>query len=237
MICVGILEDEIAQQQLLVSYLERLSQERDERINVELFSDAQTFLENAVHYDILLLDIFLGENEKTGFDVAEAVRAKDRNVLILFITNLAQYAVKGYAVNAFDFVVKPVSYPDFQGKLNRAFDYLAPDCAAYITVKTQGGIVRLDVSTIEYVEVRLHNITFHTDKGQVSSSGSMTAIEAMLPENTFFRCHVAYLVNLKCVQNVDRLTAQVGEANLPISRHRRKEFMKALVNCLRDEMP
>lgn len=44
---------------------------------------------------------------------AEEIRKKDTEVIIIFITNSPQYAIKGYAVDALDYVLKPVSYYAF----------------------------------------------------------------------------------------------------------------------------
>lgn len=236
MICIGILEDEAAQRQLLWDYLEKLSEERGARMNVEVFGDSRTFLENAVQYDILLLDIFLGEGQPTGFEVAQRVRERDQDVMVLFITNLAHFALRGYSVNAFDFIIKPVSYPAFREKMGRALDRLEASKEKKLTLRTRGGLTRLSTGAILFVEVRGHSITFHTRDGLVETGGAMSKVEAMLEGEDFFRCHVAYLVNLRQVDAVDRAGAVVGGETVPISRHRRKAFMQALVDCLGGEL-
>ncbi len=48
-----------------------------------------------------------------GLEAAAALRKRDAEVCLIFITSLAQYALKGYEVNAFDFLVKPLSYELF----------------------------------------------------------------------------------------------------------------------------
>ena len=236
MICIGILEDEAAQRQLLWDYLNRFCQERSVRANVEVFGDSRAFFENAVQYDILLLDIFLGDGQMNGMEVARRVRQTDPDVLMLFVTNLAHFALSGYQVNAFDFLIKPVDYRAFEEKLSRALNHLEARKAMRLTLRTRGGLTRLNVNAIQYVEVRGHSITFHTEAGLVKAGGTMAKVEAMLQEEDFFRCHVAYLVNLHKVDGVDKLNAIVGGEAVPISRHRRKDFMQALVDCLGGEL-
>lgn len=69
-------------------------------------------------YDIILMDIEMpGTN---GMDAAEQIRKRDAQVVIMFITNMAHYAIKGYEVGALDFVLKPIQYLNFANKMDRA---------------------------------------------------------------------------------------------------------------------
>lgn len=55
-----------------------------------------------------------------GMEAAEKIRQTDENVVLMFITNMIQYAIRGYSVGALDFVMKPVNYYTFSLKLTRA---------------------------------------------------------------------------------------------------------------------
>ena len=44
-----------------------------------------------------------------GMSAARKLREADQSVCIIFVTNLARFAVQGYEVSAFDFMVKPLS--------------------------------------------------------------------------------------------------------------------------------
>ena len=55
-----------------------------------------------------------------GMDAAEFIREKDEDVVIMFITNMAQYAIRGYSVGALDFIMKPITYYTFAMKMTRA---------------------------------------------------------------------------------------------------------------------
>ena len=55
-----------------------------------------------------------------GMTAAEKIRQMDQKVIIMFITNMIQYAVRGYEVDAMDYVVKPVEYFSFSQKLDKA---------------------------------------------------------------------------------------------------------------------
>ena len=72
----------------------------------------------------------------------------DSEVVIIFITNMAQYAIRGYAVDALDFVLKPVSYFAFSQRLYRAIERMKKREAKVIMVNIKGGMVRLNIANI-----------------------------------------------------------------------------------------
>ncbi|MBM7331850.1 response regulator, partial [Agrobacterium sp. S2] len=88
MIRIGIVEDDPASAQLLVGYLRRYQDEHAEEFDVRVFSDgAQVVKHYRPDFDILLLDVQMAELD--GFATAERIRAVDRDVVIVFITNMA----------------------------------------------------------------------------------------------------------------------------------------------------
>lgn len=108
-----------------------------------------------------------------GMEIARRLRKTNKRTLIIFVTNLAQYAVKGYEVRAFDFVVKPVSYYNFMLKFSAALDNLELNKDTEIWIKSKEGRVRLPASRIIYVEVLKHYLTYHTKDGDSTALGSI----------------------------------------------------------------
>ena len=116
---IAIVEDDQGYRDTLFTYIKQYEQERDTAFEATPFEKADDFL--AVYngdYDIILMDIEMpGTN---GMDAAEQIRKKDAQVVIMFITNMAHYAIKGYEVGALDFVLKPIQYLNFANKMDRA---------------------------------------------------------------------------------------------------------------------
>ncbi len=77
-----------------------------------------------------------------GMEAAHRLRRLDQKVILVFVTNMASYAVKGYEVNATDYIVKPVYYGDFELKLKRVLAGYQAASEAILVVR-QGGYVRL----------------------------------------------------------------------------------------------
>lgn len=149
----------------------------------------------------------------------------DSRVVLIFITNMAQYAINGYEVEAIDFVIKPVSYFDFALKIKKAMRYIARNQDKKLTLNTQEGIVHLYVSDICYIEVIRHYLIYHTINGDYTVRGVMKEIEENLKNYHFVRSNHCYLVNLKYVESVNGNILKVSGYDLQISRNKKSEFL------------
>ena len=96
---------------------------------------------------------------------AEAIRRVDKDVILIFITNMAQFAIRGYAVDALDYVLKPVPYFAFSQQLQKAVDRLRKRQTVFLTVPVEGGLRRIDVSALYYLASEGHSVRFYTEYG------------------------------------------------------------------------
>lgn len=229
MLKIGLLEDEEDQAQRLVGFLSRYHSEHEEfAFEVLKYENARALLDHYEHdYDLLFLDIRLPD--MTGMEAAHHIREKDRSVMIIFVTNLTQYAIEGYSVQAFDYIVKPVQYAAFAAKLERVLRVLSyREADVVLDIRMREGSVRLTSDMIQYLEVYDHDLLIHTDTGVLRQWGSLSQYEKQLAGAHFARCNNCYLVNLKYVRGVYGDEVQVGEERLPVSKSRRRSFLQAL---------
>jgi DNA-binding LytR/AlgR family response regulator len=228
---IAIIEDQRREAEQLRAYFARFGAQHNLEFSIAHFDDGESFLARyRPVYDVVLMDIMLpGIN---GMDAAAALRELDPAVTLIFVTNMAQFAVKGYEVAAFDFIVKPVTYPHFTMKLQRALNKLENRQDEQLTLALADRMLRIPVSQIKYVEVSGHRLTYHTTAGTFDIYGSLKAAEAELNTNIFVRCNSCYLVNLNYVQGIDGHDLTVGGSTLQISRAKRKDFIQRLNNYL-----
>lgn len=231
MIRVGIVDDEQRERETLRGFFHRLQAEIHEEILVREFSSGESLLDGYdFSCDLICLDIELGS--KDGIDTARAVRKMDENVTILFITNMAQMAIKGYEVRALDFIVKPVSYYPFSMKMRSVVNVISSRKSRNIVLTTSGGIQKISTDQLYYVEVNGHYLYYHTVNGVFKQKASMKELEDKLEGLSFKRCNNCYLVNLKFVDSVNKDDVQIAGEWLKISRPRKREFLQALANYM-----
>lgn len=234
MIRVAIVEDEEAVREQLLGYVQRYTRQYGTTFEVRTFSDGVEILEGyRPVFDLILLDVEMKHLD--GMETAQRIRALDSDVMIVFITNMAQYAIRGYSVGALDYVLKPVPYFAFSQQLLKAVSRLEKRAKRYLTVPVEGGLRRLDTASIYYLESEGHRVHFYTDEGDFSAPGALKTFEEKLAACPFARCNSGYLVNLAQVRELRQSTVQVGPCELQVSRPKRKSFLAALTDYIGGE--
>ena len=229
MIRIAILEDEAPVREDLAGYLRRYTRQYGTKFEVSLFADGDEILEDyRPNWDIILLDVEMPRLD--GMTTAERIRKLDSEVILIFITNMAQYAIRGYAVDAMDYILKPVPYFAFSQQLQKAIHRLEKRAKAYLTVPVEGGFRRVDLSGVYYLESAGHKVRLYTEEGEWIAPGSLRQYEETLADKQFARCNSGYLVNLAQVRGMQAGMVLVGPHNLQISRPRRKAFVEALTD-------
>lgn len=223
MIKTVIVEDDAATAATIEKYIGKYFAASGAAADVVRFGDAREFLREYTAADVVFMDIDLpGLN---GMEAVRELRKKDAEVTVIFVTNLAQYAVSGYEVSAFDFIVKPIAYGSFAMKLRRLMQYLAARRQCEIGVVTRHGTVAVRADEIKYVEIMRHVVTYHTVRGDFVGGGTLKNVMSMLDELPFVLCNRCYLVNLRYVTQIVRNEVCVGGDMLQISAPRRKSFL------------
>ena len=147
---------------------------------------------------------------------------------------MPQFVMKGYAVDAMDYVLKPVNYYAFTQRIERAIGRMGNRKKSYLSVSIKGGIQKLDVSKLLYVEVQDHDLVFHTREEKIKTRGTLSEVEQKLDPSRFFRCNKCYLVNLEYVDKVQNNDIVLAGESIQVSRARKKDLMDALNNYMNE---
>lgn len=226
---IAIVEDEDGAAELLAGYIERFSKSTGQEFKVDRYRDAVEFLTDyKAKYAVVFMDIQMPNRD--GMSASIELRRLDKTISIVFITNLIQYAQKGYEVDAVAFIIKPVQYYDFALKFRKALDVYVINEKQVFTLSTSKGLCRISTDKLIYVETVKHRLYYHMVDGVAERTGVLSQVEAELKQFGFLRCNQCYLVNPRFIVRVSGSSVQLGALSLAISRPRKKSFMEELAN-------
>jgi DNA-binding LytR/AlgR family response regulator len=229
MLSIAIVEDEENYAELLEEFIHRYEKDSFHQFKIRHYRDGAEIADNYfTGFDIILMDIQMRFMD--GMTAAEKIRSRDPEVLIIFITNRSDYAVRGYEVDALDYVVKPVEYFSFSQKLDRAVSRISRSRNNHIMIRAGGGLYKLSASQILFAESERHNVHFYTTTGELISRMNMSEAEELLRGFGFYRCGKGYLVNLDKIDSFSDGICRIGRHNVPVSRAKKKEFMSVLAD-------
>lgn len=224
---IAIIEDEEAMSNQLVSYFAKFGKDYNESFSFAIFNNAETFLKNyKKEYSVVLMDINLPR--MNGMECVKKLREIDDTVLVVFVTNLSQFAVDGYEVKAFDFVVKPISYYNFSLKLKRALSHLSSLNNYELIISTKDKKYFININQLIYIEIRNHTIIYHLVNEEIKGSGTLKSLYTNLKKHHFAFCNQCYLVNLAFVKGIDDGFLLINNEKIRIASSRKKSFMQEL---------
>ena len=179
--------------------------------------------------NLLFLDIQMPELNGLEFS-----RMVDPQTRIVFTTAFGQYAIDGYRVNALDYLLKPISYPDFLQAANKALQWFdlvqKPEEKESIYVKSDYKLVQIELKKILYIEGLKDYIKIYLEDSPKPrlSLMSMKSMEELLPANRFMRVHRSYIVQKEKIRIIDRGRIVFDKTYIPISDSYKQAFQSFL---------
>ena len=135
---IAIVEDQEETRESLNRFVRQYAQEQGLQVEISLITDGAEIAEHYTPgFDIIFMDVEMPRLD--GFGAAEAIRAVNADVVLVFVTNMAQYAIRGYEVDALDYVLKPVNYYQFCTKLSRAIQRVQRRRGGQVVLQLAGG--------------------------------------------------------------------------------------------------
>ena len=233
MIKIAIVDDDDICAKTLEKYLLRYQNDYHEKINIQRFQDGEDIaIGYKAEFDIILMDIEMQFMD--GMTTAKKIREMDEEVVIMFITNMPQYAMQGYEVEALDYVLKPINYYAVSQRIERAISRMKKRTKKYLSVNYKGSVQKLDISELYYVEVQDHDLIYHTKNGSIMVRGTIREVAEKLENEAFFRCNKAFLINLEYVDGYENNDILIAGDRVQVSRAKRKEFMDLLNNYMNE---
>ena len=233
---IAICEDERTLTETAAALAERWSRDRGVPCAVRTFSSGRQLLfETAGSYpfDLLLLDIDLGEEGLSGLDVARRVRETDRNTAIAFLTSHPEHVFAGYEVSALRYLMKPVAEADLFPLLDLVRESGERE-RRFLVLEVDGEQRRVEEEDILCLEARGHTVVVETASGPVEVRTTLSALSKQLGPG-FAAAHRSFLVNLRHVERVGRAECLLeGGRTVPVSRGAWAALSRAFLDYYRE---
>ena len=217
---------------MLCGHLEQLKEKRP--VDIISYTDGLDLLKDYKQKgfcDILVLDMRM--ETMGGIEVAKHIRQLDDEVPILIVTATVDYAVEGYKVGAFRYIVKPVESGDFLSAVEELLDRQQKKQASIFSFPSINGTTKLMTDHIYYLESDLRTIRVVAKEGTFTFTGTISSLEEQLRPDGFIRIHKSFLVNVSHIYNIfkDSVTMDNKEV-LPMSKHKRREVNQEFLSYM-----
>lgn len=156
--------------------------------------------------DVVLLDINLKSN-KSGLELAKAIRNMHRNTYIIFTTGHLEYAMVAYKFRTFDYLAKPITYDRLEDTIIRLFEDINTAPKRYIKIDNKNTLV--DAAEVIYIKRDGMKLVFHTANRDYETYSSFNKFQDKLPKN-YMRCHKSYVANISQIRDVEPVSGVIN---------------------------
>ncbi len=222
-----VIDDESPALQQMCSYVEKSP-------NLELVASFRDAINAVAFIEQNEIDLIFVDIEMPDLDGLSLVRSLTKPIKAIFTTAYRHYAVDGFAVDAADYLVKPISYAAFIKSINKVSErYFSStnanspkgDLEEYIFVKTSYKTIRVNLTEIKYIEANNEYIDIVTDSGErITTKATIRSMEESLPSSYFMRIHRSFIVNLNKVTEVERTRIIFNDEHIPIGNQYASQF-------------
>ncbi len=201
---------------------------------VYYFSSGHELLNTNKSIDILFLDIHL--QDSNGIEVAQEIRVRDQNMIIIFVTAFEQYVFKAFDVQAFHYLVKPFDDRRFQQILQAAIENRQVQNMKempFLIIKKGYEIYKIFHHQILYAEVLGRKITLYTLKDEYTYNGKFSELEQQLGED-FYRVHRSFIIHLKFIAHYDTTIVTLDKGtSIAIAQKKYTSFVQQYLQYLK----
>ncbi|HAE61834.1 MAG TPA: hypothetical protein DCG38_05835 [Eubacteriaceae bacterium] len=201
MIRIAICEDDSKQQNEIEGYI--VNMESKEPIEINKFDSGEELVkayEAGEKFAIILLDMQLIDID--GIQTAKTIKRLGDKSIIIIITSILEYAVEGYSIDAFDFILKPIDKEKFKNILIKAIDEIQSRKSGIYVIDTRDSILAIKLATILYIESNKRKVILHLDGKTYVNNESISDTEERLKNDGFIRISRYYLVNVSHIEQV-----------------------------------
>ena len=205
MLMIAVCDDEIRECLHLSKQIRIILEELNVPYTIKQYNNGQQLLQDADEFDIIFLDIIMCGMD--GMKTAELLRHNFSDKILIFISSSRQYVFDAFAVEAFEYLVKPLDEQKLRRTLLRCISKITRHAEDFIIISKGRQTRKLFLDEIRYFEMRGRLIEAHGMHPTFSWYEQIGTLETALSDKDFVRCHKSYLINLKYVEVYNRQEA------------------------------
>lgn len=236
-----ICDDDQASLDQIKNLLFTYGREKKMRMEIHTYLSAAEVQQTTVagelkNIDLMLLDIMM--EGKSGIELAEGIRSKNKDIPIVFVTSSTEFALKAYHVRAVRYLVKPLNKEAIDEMLDFVIAHLLTKKDKLFEINTKKGCVNINYSEIIYVENVARRMWVTLKNGKVYQSvGIRDSFEkqvgCLLQEENFIQPHKSYVANLDYVSSYTTSILHMdNDSDIPISRRNSLEVKQRYLKYL-----
>ncbi len=206
--------------------------ENKSECDIHIFKSGEELIsqKNNHTFDIIFLDIEM--NGMTGIETAKQIRKYDTDAIIVFFTSHQEFAIEGYEVNAFRFLVKNQPEYIYEKQFQSIFDEYSQKHKIF-EIPSKSRVQCLHLEEIVYFEVIDKKIIIHSTHSECEYTGKLADVEIQLQNDNFIRTHKSFLVNIPWINNINKndITMKNNDT-IPMSRSHKKNVVEKYISYM-----
>lgn len=204
--------------------------------DIDEFKSGNDLLKSDETYDILFLDIELGD--LNGITVAKKIQQKHKNTIVLIVTAYHQYLDDAMDIRVTRYIDKPATQNRVFSALDKALSVINE---SIITLHTkEGQIVRLKNSDIIYAEAKLKGVFVYTKNDVFRIKGTLKQLKFRITASCFAVPHNSYLVNMNYIKNFQRSEITLAEpylnTRISVATRKQAEFKRRFLDFIGEDI-
>ena len=202
---------------------------------VQTCSSGVEAMEILKHKEIDLMFLDINMPRLTGLELLESL---EKPPLTILTTAYSEYALDGFRLHVVDYLLKPYTFQRFLQATQKAVELFRSRLIfengdngknADMYIRQGDDFQRINWKDILFAEAMQNYVKLHFKEKTFVIHQTMASLEGILPNDYFFRIHNSFLVNVSQIETISGGRLFINGKELPISKHRKEEFLNSIV--------
>ena len=232
---ISVCDDNGGELEKICSIINDYTAENNINAEVKTFSSGRELIEyedGGQYSDIYILDIIMPD--MNGIQLGKAIRQKNPEAFIIFLTTSKDYALESYSVKSFSYLIKPAVREAVEAELADCFSRISKPPERFV-LKCSTGTVSVSAEDIVYIEYYNHRMIYRLAGGKTLESVYFretfdSMIGNFIKNGSFIKSSASYLVNMKHIKNVNNVGFTMSDGTLLTVTRRYAEARKKYID-------